>query len=266
MTDSKVISSVDSRGVAAVTLNNPEKHNAFDDHMIAELSAAFAQLDGDSSVRAMVLAANGKSFSAGGDLNWMKRMANYNYDENLRDARGLAQMLESLNGLSKPTIARVHGPAFGGAVGLVSCCDMAVGTPAASFSLSEVKIGLVPATIAPYVIAAIGQRAARRYFQTAERFSAEQALTNGLLSELVAPEELDQRVDSLLDALLQNGPTAVATAKRLVLNTANQAITAELVEQTCELIAALRVSAEGQEGLGAFLDKRQPVWQVQNKG
>lgn len=261
-----VLSSIDARGVATVTLNNPDKHNAFDDGIIAELTAAFNSVDQDSCVRAMVLAANGRSFSAGGDLNWMKRMADYDYDENLRDARALAQMLKSLNDLSKPTIARVHGAAFGGAVGLVSCCDLAVGTSAASFSLSEVKIGLVPATIAPYVIAAIGQRAARRYFQTGERFSAEQALSIGLLSELVEVDELDASIDSVLTALLNNGPVAVSTAKKLVRDIAGQPITPELVEQTCELIAGLRVSPEGQEGLGAFLEKRKPAWQVTGEG
>ena len=179
---------VDERGVAVVTLNNPEKHNAFDDAIIAQLQAAFDEVAANTAVRAMVLASNGRSFSAGADLGWMKRMAGYSHAENLRDSEALAAMLRRLGSLPMPTIARVQGAAFGGAVGLVSCCDMAVAGPRAAFSLSEVKIGLIPATISPYVIAAIGARAARRYFQTGERFSAAAAERLGLVSLCVDDE------------------------------------------------------------------------------
>jgi methylglutaconyl-CoA hydratase len=208
----------------------------------------------------MVLGSEGKSFSAGADLEWMKRMASYSYDENLRDASALALMLKTLNEIPQPTIARVQGAAFGGAVGLVSCCDMAVAASAASFSLSEVKIGLVPATISPYVIAAIGQRAARRYFVTAERFDAHRALQLGLVNEVVDAEQLDQEIDRLINTLLANGPEAVTGAKQLVFDVAGKPIDQQLIDATCETIAAIRVSEQGQEGLQAFLEKRKPQW------
>jgi len=260
MQNKTVTSTIDSRGVATVTLNRPEKHNAFDDSVIAELRHAFDELASRDEVRAVVLASEGKSFSAGADLGWMKRMAEYDYHHNLDDARLLADMLKSLHDMPQPTIARVQGAAFGGAVGLVSCCDMAVAAERASFSLSEVKIGLVPATISPYVIKAIGERAARRYFTTAERFSAADAHRLGLVSEVVPIEALDDRLESLLATLLQNGPSAVRQAKQLVHDIAGHAITPAMVEGTCELIARIRTSEEGQEGLGAFLNKRQPSW------
>lgn len=256
----KVITGIDETGVARVTLNNPDKHNAFDDQIIALLTEAFAAVAGNSDVRVMVLSSEGKSFSAGADLGWMKRMASYSYEENLRDAGALALMLKTLNQMPQPTIARVQGAAFGGAVGLVSCCDMAVAASAASFSLSEVKIGLVPATISPYVIAAIGQRAARRYFATAERFDAHRALQIGLVNEVVDAEQLDQQIDVLIDALLGNGPKAVTAAKQLVFDVAGKPIDQQLIDSTCETIAAIRVSDQGQEGLQAFLDKRKPQW------
>jgi methylglutaconyl-CoA hydratase len=252
--------STDARGVATVTLANPERHNAFDDGMIAALRNTFEALGTDASVRVVILAAEGRSFSAGADLNWMRRMADYGVEENLEDARALAQMLRSLDTLPRPTIARVQGAAFGGAVGLVSCCDIAIGTPRASFSLSEVKIGLVPATIAPYVVAAIGARAARRYFQSAERFDAAQALALGLLSEVVEEERLDAAIDAMVEALLANGPAAVSAAKKLVCDVSGRPVDAELMEVTSRLIAEIRVSEEGQEGLGAFLEKRPPRW------
>lgn len=247
-------------GVATITLNNPEKHNAFDDQIIAELCSIISELDQDDSVRVVVIAAKGKSFSAGANLQWMKRMASYSREQNQSDAQGLAELLRALNNLSKPTIARVQGAAFGGAVGLVSCCDMAIGTPQASFCLSEVKVGIVPATISPYVIAAIGQRAARRYFLSAERFSAQTALTLGLLSEVVEPDQLDNEIGKLVDHLFANGPHALGAAKKLISDVANQPISAELIEQTSQLIADLRVTPEGQEGLSAFLEKRSPNW------
>ena len=256
----KVISDIDDHGVAQVRLNNPDKHNAFDDEIIGELTEAFVAIVDNSNVRVMVLGSEGKSFSAGADLEWMKRMASYSYDENLRDASALALMLKTLNEIPQPTIARVQGAAFGGAVGLISCCDMAVAASAASFSLSEVKIGLVPATISPYVIAAIGQRAARRYFVTAERFDAHRALQLGLVNEVVDAEQLDQEIDRLINTLLANGPEAVTGAKQLVFDVAGKPIDQQLIDATCETIAAIRVSEQGQEGLQAFLERRKPQW------
>ncbi len=254
-----VTTTLDNRGVATVTLNNPAKHNAFDDVVIGELTQSFATLDNNADVRVVVLASNGKSFSAGADLNWMKRTANYSREENLADALALADMLKTLNFMSKPTIARVQGATFGGGVGLVSCCDMAVAANRVVFSLSEAKIGMIPATIGPYVVAAIGQRAARRYFTTAERFDAAQALQLGLVSQVVGDEELDKTVSGLVDQLLTSGPKAVAAAKQLVFDL-DGPITDTLIADSCQRIADIRVSPEGQEGLTAFLEKRSPSW------
>lgn len=251
----------DPRGVVSITLNQPEKHNAFDDSVIAQLQAAFERAAADSGVRALVLQAQGKSFSAGADLAWMQRMASYSVAENRRDADALALMLSTLNQLPFPTIARVQGAAFGGAVGLVSCCDLAVAAPRASFCLSEVKIGLIPATISPYVVAALGERAARRYFLTAERFDAQTAKALGLVSEIAEEAELDSAIDALLIALISNGPQALKAAKQLVFAVANKPIDQVLIDQTSARIAAIRVSDEGQEGLQAFLQKRKPRWQ-----
>jgi methylglutaconyl-CoA hydratase len=247
-------------GIATVTLNRADKHNAFDDSVIEQMTHALKDIDADDSVRVMILAANGKHFSAGADLAWMKRMATYSYDENLRDAHNLATMLKTLNFLSKPTIARVQGAAFGGAVGLVSCCDIAIATPSASFCLSEVKIGLIPATISPYVISAIGERAARRYFVTAERFDAEQALKLGLLSEIQEDDKLDTRIEELTEEIKRNSPKAVSAAKKLALDVSNVEIDNLLIEDTCVRIATIRASKDGQEGLSAFLEKRPPSW------
>ena len=262
MTEKSVSMEIDKRGVATVTLNNPEKHNAFDDGIIAQLTSFFVQIGADKDVRAMILAATGKNFSAGADLNWMKRMMSYSYEENLKDAKALAAMLKTLNFLPVPTIARVQGAAFGGAVGLISCCDMAVAASGSGFSLSEVKIGLLPATISPYVIDAIGKRAARRYFVTAERFSAQTAAQLGLVSEVVEEDQLDDKINQLIENLLGNSPAAVKGAKELVFNVGGREIDAELIDFTCERIADIRVSAEGQEGLSAFFEKRKPAWSV----
>lgn len=251
---------IDSEGVATVTLNRPDIHNAFDDALIRELGETFDQLSQKPEIRALVLASNGKSFSAGADLNWMKRMAGYNEEDNRRDAAALAAMLHKLDTFPAPTIARVQGAAFGGAVGLVSCCDMAVASERASFCLSEVKIGLLPATISPYVINAVGTRQARRYFVTAERFSAERAREIGLVSEVCPEGELDLAVQKLVNAVTDNGPRAVAMAKQLAMSMSNRVINEELQGQTSALIAAVRVSPEGQEGLSAFLEKRAPNW------
>ena len=260
MPESCVVTQIDDRGVAVITLNRPEKHNAFDDVVIAELRDVFDQLAQREDVRVVILASNGKNFSAGADLGWMKRMAEYDYAHNHKDAQLLAGMLKALHDLPQPTVARVQGAAFGGAVGLVSCCDMAVAAESASFCLSEVKIGLIPATISPYVIKAIGERAARRYFTTAERFRAAEGLRLGLVSEVIAENELDAAVEKLVSTLLQNGPLAVRAAKKLVVDVAGHDISPALIEDTCGRIAQMRISDEGQEGLGAFLNKRKPNW------
>ena len=264
MTVQNLIIQTDDRGVATISLNRPERHNAFDDQLIAELTQALEQVASDDQVRVVVLASEGKSFSAGADLNWMQRMAQYSFEENLADASALANLLRVLNFLPKPTLARVQGAAFGGAVGLVSCCDIAVASTRAKFCLSEVKIGIVPATISPYVIAAIGQRAARRYFTTAEAFDAATAEQLGLVSKVVEESELDNALNAMLDQLLANSPAAIYAAKKLVFEVAEQPINDVLIARTSELIAEIRVSAEGQEGLSAFLEKRTPNW-LRNK-
>ncbi|WP_237068536.1 enoyl-CoA hydratase/isomerase family protein [Microbulbifer guangxiensis] len=256
----KLLTEIDSEGVATVTLNRPDVHNAFDDDLIRQLGETFDSLAQRPEIRALVLASNGKNFSAGADLNWMKRMAEYSEEDNRRDAAALAAMLHKLDTFPAPTIARVQGAAFGGAVGLVSCCDMAVAAERASFCLSEVKIGLLPATISPYVINAIGARHARRYFVTAERFSAQRAREIGLVSEICQEGELDLEVQKLVNTIVDNGPRAVAMAKQLAMSMSNRVINEELQGQTSALIAAVRVSPEGQEGLSAFLEKRAPSW------
>ena len=246
--------------VARVTLNRPQLRNAFDDALIAELTKTFRALDADSAVRAVVLAGEGPAFCAGADLNWMKRMAGYSTEQNVADARGMADMLATIDRMTKPTIARVHGPAFAGGVGLVSACDIAVGTPEAKFCLSEAKLGLSPATISPYVMRAIGARMARRYFLTAEVFSAEEALRIGLLSALVPAAELDAAVDGLTASLLACGPQALARIKELIRHVEAAAIDEALAADTAKRIAEIRASAEGREGVASFLEKRKPVW------
>jgi methylglutaconyl-CoA hydratase len=249
--------------IAIITLNRPEKHNAFDDALIADLTQHLNAVDQLDQVRVVVLSASGKSFSAGADLNWMKRMASYTEAENAHDAMALAELMKTLYGLSKPTIARVQGPAYGGGVGLVACCDIAVGTHDAAFSLSEVKLGLIPAVISPYVIAAIGPRAAHRYFLTAERFDAGEAYRLGLLSELVNnDDELDVKIEEIIRSILAAGPDAIHEAKQLIDAVTNQPITNTLIADTASRIARVRVSAEGQEGLRAFLEKRKPAWTI----
>ncbi|GLX86878.1 gamma-carboxygeranoyl-CoA hydratase [Thalassotalea loyana] len=266
ISNDSVLVDIDNRGVATVTLNNPEKHNAFDDEIIEQLTNIFKDISENDKVRVMVLAANGKSFCAGADLGWMKRMANYSYQENLHDANGLANMLKALNFIPQPTIAKIQGAAFGGAVGLASCCDIVIASAKASFSLSEVKFGLIPATISPYVVGAIGQKAARRYFQTAERFFAEKAEQLGLVDEVTSPDELDQSVDNMINTLLANGPIAMRQAKQLVFDIAYQKIDQPLITETSKRIAAIRISEEGQEGLSSFFEKRAPAWHTKNEG
>jgi methylglutaconyl-CoA hydratase len=247
-------------GVGRVTLNRPEVRNAFDDALIAELTRTFRRLDADSAVRAVVLAGNGPAFCAGADLNWMKRMSGYSYDENVRDARALAEMLSTLDRMDKPTLARVHGPAFAGGTGLVAACDIAVGTPDAKFCFSEAKLGLSPATISPYVMRAIGARAASRYFLTAEVFDAEEALRIGMLSALVPVNELDASIETLLKHLLAGGSAAHARIKDLVHDVAGRPIDDELKADTARRIAEIRASEEGKEGIASFLEKRKPKW------
>jgi methylglutaconyl-CoA hydratase len=247
-------------GVARVTLDRPELRNAFDDALIKLLYESFASLGEDKAVRVVVLAGNGPAFCAGADLNWMKRMASYGYDENLADAEALALMLATLDRMPKPTIARVHGPVFAGGTGLVAACDIAVGTPQAKFCLSEAKLGLSPATISPYVIRAMGAREARRYFLTAEVFDAAEALRIGMLSLLVSPSELDASIETLVNHLMAGGPEAHAKIKHLIRAVAGRPLDDALLADTAKRIAEIRVSPEGKEGIASFLEKRKASW------
>jgi methylglutaconyl-CoA hydratase len=248
-------------GVATVTLARPEVHNAFDEALIAELTRALKALDADPAVRVVVLCGEGRSFCAGADLTWMQRMAGYDHAANLADAGALAAMLAALDRSTKPTIARVHGAAYGGGVGLVACCDIAVAAEDAVFALSEARLGLIPATIGPYVVAAIGRRAARRYFLTAERFGAADALAIGLVHAVVPAAGLDARVRELADQLLAAGPRAQAESKALIRAVAGRPIDDTVIADTVEWIAAVRASPEGREGIAAFLARRPPAWQ-----
>jgi methylglutaconyl-CoA hydratase len=245
-------------GVARVTLNRPELRNAFDDALISSLTKAFVEIGKDPAVRVMILAGNGPAFCAGADLNWMKRLAGYSHEQNFADAKGLADMLATLDRLPKPTIARVHGPVFAGGTGLVAACDIAVGTPDAKMCLSEAKLGLSPATISPYVIRAMGEREARRYFLTAEVFGAEEALRIGMLSILT--EKLDEDIDGLVKHLLAGGPEAHAKIKALIRSVAGRRPDDALVAETAKQIAEIRGSPEGKEGIAAFLEKRKAAW------
>lgn len=251
---------IDGRGVATLTLNRPDRHNAFDDALIAELTASLARLGAQDGVRAVVLASTGRSFSAGADLEWMRRMAGYSEAENQADAEALARMLHTLDRLPRPTIALVQGPAYGGGVGLVACCDIAIASERASFCLTEVKLGLTPATISPYVVNAIGPRQARRYFTTAEVISSSQAREIGLVHEVVPEPELEAARERVLAALLQGAPGAQADAKTLVFLCKGRRVDADLSRETSRRIAQRRASPEGREGLGAFLSKQIPGW------
>jgi len=245
-------------GVARITLDRPEVRNAFDDALIGRLHESFLSLAEDDAVRAVVLAGNGPAFCAGADLNWMKRMAGYSYEENLADARALAEMLAALDRMGKPTIARVHGPAFAGGTGLVAACDIAVGAPEAKFCFSEAKLGLSPATISPYVVRAIGERAARRYFLTAEVFDAQEALRIGMLSILT--DRLDETIDALVRHLLAGGAQAIARIKDLIRAVTSAPLDEAMISDTARRIAEIRVSTEGREGIASFLEKRKPFW------
>jgi len=246
--------------LARLRLTRPQLHNAFDADLIAGLTDALDALATDPSVRVVVLEGDGPSFSAGADLNWMRGMAAASEEANRDDALALARLMRTLDELPKPTIARVHGAAFGGGVGLVACCDIAIGVPEVKFGLTESKLGLLPAVISPYVIEAIGARQARRWFATAEMFDAAEALRIGLLHEVVNPTTLDTAVQRQIDFLLKAGPVAAASAKQLVRRVANETSRDCLDDDNAALIARLRVSPEGQEGLAAFLDKRKPAW------
>ncbi len=249
---------IDDRNVATLTLARAELHNAFDDALIAALTTEIARLGAMPGLRAIVLAAEGKSFSAGADLNWMKRMAAYDEAANLKDAAALAELMRVLDACPKPTIACVQGPAYGGGVGLVACCDMAVCVPSASFCLSEVKLGIVPAVISPYVVRAIGPRAARRYFLTAEIFDAAEAHRLGLIHEI--DENLQAGVEALIVKLRAAGPQAIAETKALIARVESGPIDEAMIADTAARIARIRVSPEGREGIGAFLAKRKPGW------
>jgi len=251
------------RGIGILTLNRPERHNAFDDALIAELIDAIDMMENDAAVRVLVISSAGKSFCAGADLNWMQRAADFSAEDSLRDARALAEMLRCLAQIGKPTVARVQGPAYGGGVGLVAACDIAIATYDAHFSLSEVKLGIIPAVISPHVVAAIGERHARRYMLSAERFAAAEAYRIGLVHEIVPDvEALDAAIGEIVEALLKNSPNALGACKDLVRSVAGQPITPQLIEETAQRIAGIRATDEAREGMSAFLGKRKPNWVI----
>ncbi|WP_034297237.1 enoyl-CoA hydratase-related protein [Herbaspirillum sp. RV1423] len=251
---------VDARGVATITLNRPEVHNAFDDLLITHLIDLIGQARDNPQVKVLVLASTGKSFSAGADLGWMRRMADASHADNIRDAQQLSALMESLNSFPHPTVARIQGTVMGGGVGLVACCDIAIASDNAFFALSEVKLGLAPAVISPYVIAKIGVSQARRYFVTAERFSAIRAAAIDLVHEVVLATELDAKTEQIVVALLANGPQAMRRAKELAQVANPLPCTPALRDYTTGVIADLRASDEGKEGLRAFLEKESPAW------
>ena len=246
--------------VATVTLNRPDVRNAFNETTIAEITQAFRELGQDASLRAIILAANGPAFCAGADLNWMKKMAGYTREENRADAAQLAEMLRTIHACPKPVVAKVQGDCYAGGMGLVAACDIVIAVEEANFCLSEVKLGLIPATISPYVIRGMGESAARRYFLTAERFSAQEAHRIGFVHALASHETLDATTADIVKALVTNSPNAVKEAKRLVQDVAGQPLTAALIADTAERIADIRSSDEGKEGVRSFLEKRKPNW------
>ncbi len=252
----------EGRGVGYITLTRGEIHNAFDDQLIADLTGAFEAMQNNDDVEVVVLNAEGKSFSAGADLNWMRRMADYSWQENFQDSQALAKLMNTIYSLSKPTLCMVQGAAFGGGVGLVACCDIVIASERASFCLSEVKLGLIPAVISPYVVKAIGERQAQRYFLTAERFKANQAKEFGLVHEVVAEEALQTKTHEMISTLLSNGPQAVVAAKDLIRAVEGKDINQELMDETAKRIADIRASEQGKEGLNAFLEKRPADWSV----
>lgn len=247
-------------GVARVTMNRPEVHNAFDEDLIAALDKAFTQAAEDPAVWMVVLAGAGKSFSAGADLNWMRRMAGFSRAQNVDDAHRLAALMHRIDTCPKPTLALVQGAAYGGGVGLVAACDIAIASHDARFSISEVRLGLIPSVISPYVVKAVGTRAARRYFLTAERFDAAEAHRLGLVHAVVAAEELDSAGGRMVEVLSGNAPGAMAKAKALIADVAGRPVDNGLMNETAQRIADARASDEGREGIAAFLEKRAPVW------
>jgi len=247
--------------VARVWLDRPDVRNAFNDAVIAELGAAFRELGGDASLRAIVLGGRGKAFCAGGDLHWMRAIGHNSWEQNRADAQRLADMLWTLYSCPVPVVGRVHGDCYAGGVGLAAVCDVLVAAEGMHFCLSEARLGLLPATIGPYVVRALGEQASRRYFVSAERFSAAEAHRLGFVHELASADAIDARVDAVVQALLANGPAAVRASKRLVKDLAGQLLTAELRADTARRIADIRASDEGREGVQAFLSKRSPSWQ-----
>ena len=255
-------SNTDKRGVLTLNMNRPEVFNAFDAAMISELTAALNAADEDDKVRIVVITGSGKCFSAGADMNWMRSQVNASQDENERDAMDLATLMRTLNYLSKPTIARINGAAFGGGLGLIAACDITIAVDDALFGLTEARLGLAPAVISPYVFRRIGERHARRYFLTGERFAAQHAQAIGLIQQCVTADELDEAVETVINNLLKGGPLAVATCKQLVFAVAGHDEEAQksMDEFTTKVIAGMRIMDEGQEGLAAFLEKRKPDW------
>ncbi|MFA5630760.1 MAG: enoyl-CoA hydratase-related protein [Porticoccaceae bacterium] len=260
MSDNQLLQELSPNGVLRLTMNRPEVHNAFDDHQALRLINALEAAAANPAVRVVVLGSNGKSFSAGGDINYMRKMGGNTYEQNVADGGQLAKLMKVLNDLPKPTIARVQGAAMGGGVGLVCCCDIVIGTPKTRLALSEIKLGVLPATISPYVVRTIGQKAARRLFMTGEMVDADWALRLGFVSELVAEENLDARIDEVAGMLLKNAPNGIRLAKQLVFDVAEGDVTEEMIQRTVKLIADVRDSDEGREGLSAFLEKRAPNW------
>jgi methylglutaconyl-CoA hydratase len=246
--------------IGIVWMNRPKLHNVFDETMIAEMIAAMRTLNEDPAVRAVVLAGMGRSFCAGADLKWMQRMAGCSFEQNHADAMNFATLLHTIDTLKKPTIARVHGPAFAGGVGLVAACDIAVAAYEAEFCLSEVRLGLIPSTIGPYVIRAMGERAARRYFLSAELFTAAEAYRIGLVSDIAPLGELDARINELLGQLIRGGPIAQALSKEWIRAVAAVPITPDLIKESANLLATARASEEGREGIRSGLEKRMPAW------
>ena len=246
--------------VAEVWLNRPEVRNAFNEGVIAELTAVFTELAADTALRAIVLGGHGKAFCAGADLSWMRAMAEYTWDENRADAQALADMLWAIYRCPVPVVGRIHGDCYAGGVGLAAVCDVLVAADVATFCLSEARLGLLPATIGPYVVRAMGEQAARRYFVTAERFSAAQAQAMGFVHELCAVDALDAKVAEIVATLVANGPMALRACKLLVQDVAGEAITPELRSETARRIADIRASSEGREGVQSFLGKRKPAW------
>ncbi len=253
---------VTPEGAGVITLNRPDIHNAFDDQLIKDLTRALQKMEQHKSVRLVVLKANGKSFSAGADLNWMRRMADYSWSENYQDSLALASLMQTLYQLKKPTIALVQGAAFGGGVGLVACCDIVLASDKAQFCLSEVKLGLIPAVISPYVIKAMGKRQASRYFISAERFNALTAQQVGLVHEVVPMDEFAAYCSNFISEILSNGPAAIQAAKNLINFVDSHPYDEEMLRETAQKISDIRASKEGKEGVSAFLEKRSPSWQA----